>query len=123
MGRWSKRKTGNHCTARLFIKRVKDLCGNQPKMAVFRKGVYHAETNHVLEMMMLILNQFSSTILKIFSSSFVGLKSIVSLQLRATMTGLIKEVINRSSGHPQGGRSQMGEKGVEGGNGEGGEQS
>ena len=80
-------------------------------MSVFRKGVYHAETNHVLEMMMLILNQFSSTILKIFSSSFVGLKSIVSLQLRATMTGLIKEVINRSSGHPQGGGSEMGGQG------------
>ena len=47
VGRWSKRKTGNHCTARLFIKRVKALCGNQPKMSVFRKGVYHAETNHV----------------------------------------------------------------------------
>ena len=37
------------------------------------------------------------------------LKSIVGLQLLATMTGLIKEVINRSSGQPKGEDHRWGE--------------
>ena len=39
---------------------------------------------------------------------FVRLKSIAGLQLLGAMTGLIKEVINRSSGGPQGGGAEMG---------------
>ena len=39
---------------------------------------------------------------------FVPLKSIAGLQLLGAMTGLIKEVINRSSGGPQGGGAEMG---------------
>ena len=39
---------------------------------------------------------------------FVRLKSIAGLQLLGAMTGLIKEVINRSSGEPQGGGAEMG---------------
>ena len=36
------------------------------------------------------------------------MKSIAGLQLLGAMTGLIKEVINRSSGGPQGGGAEMG---------------
>ena len=37
-GSLSERTANNHCKiARLFIKRAKYLCGNQPEMAVFRK--------------------------------------------------------------------------------------
>ena len=93
-------------------KGLKALWGNQPKM-IFSSS----DIECILKRPIMFQDHDDKILYQVpFWKDFflfVRLKSIVSLQLRATMTGLIKEVINRSPGHPQGGGSEMGGRGAE----------